>query len=367
MITSEETNHYHWPQPGSSFSIAPQLSLPLTPSKGPWKGPSGGSTPQPWTESSCVLSSCSLFVLSSLAESVHWLDRAPPDFQKAHLQARGQFCSAVGLLSPSFQCIETLGVFLTSVHLNLSCRVEFPRIEIVPPELLRNSSRNSVEIEAFLNKTSNRGDGSKPRICTILGAKDHSWNAKWPNAQSNCSQIQIIGLFWAWPYSTIICRREQYYQGSATHWKIAVVFEQSWTPTTANSVACTSPRRLGHPGRTSFFWVGVPKTLFNFFLFSFNSIPSSNLLLLSMWSHLRELKDIVCEHDEALFAKNLSFLAQCGCNRKHSLVISDNFFSFSRDLHASRNWPPPEISKLSTIWRWRGLGVVLSSPGMISW
>jgi len=37
------------------------------------------------------------------------------------------------------------------------------------------------------------------------------WGAKWPHAQINYTQIQIICLVWVWQYITIIRRREQSY------------------------------------------------------------------------------------------------------------------------------------------------------------
>jgi len=42
------------------------------------------------------------------------------------------------------------------------------------------------------------GDGSKTRIHTILGTQNSCWSLKWTIVQSNCTQIQIVGLFWIW-------------------------------------------------------------------------------------------------------------------------------------------------------------------------
>jgi len=39
----------------------------------------------------------------------------------------------------------------------------------------------------------------QPRIVLFFGTKNHCWGAKWPNSQSNCTQIQIF-LFWGWQY-----------------------------------------------------------------------------------------------------------------------------------------------------------------------
>jgi len=35
----------------------------------------------------------------------------------------------------------------------------------------------------------------KNQDCTILWYKNRCWSRKWPNVESNCTQIQIVGLF----------------------------------------------------------------------------------------------------------------------------------------------------------------------------
>jgi len=47
------------------------------------------------------------------------------------------------------------------------------------------------------------------RIVQFCGTKHRCWGSKWPNSQSNCTRIQILGLFWGWQSFVIILRREQ--------------------------------------------------------------------------------------------------------------------------------------------------------------
>ena len=44
----------------------------------------------------------------------------------------------------------------------------------------------------------------KSRIVQFFGIKNRSWSSKWPNAHSNCIQIQIVDLFWGRQFSKII-------------------------------------------------------------------------------------------------------------------------------------------------------------------
>jgi len=67
----------------------------------------------------------------------------------------------------------------------------------------------------------------------------------------------------------------------------------------------------------------------------------------TMQSHLKVLKKIVCEHNEALFAKKLiPFLIEW-LYRMHSSVIFDGFDSFFRDSFFCMLFelgpPPPKL------------------------
>ena len=128
-----------------------------------------------------------------------------------------------------------------------------------------NSARCAYRVAQVRNAQRVLGRGWKQTsIVQFFGTKNHCWGAKWPNVQSNCTQIQIVGVFLLF---TIIHRRNRFYQESATHQKIAIIVDQSWSPMTAksaNGVARTSPRRLGHP---FFNFNGVPTNIFVFLLF----------------------------------------------------------------------------------------------------
>jgi len=90
--------------------------------------------------------------------------------------------------------------------------------------------------------------------CTIIWYKKSMLWVKMTKFSSNCTQIQIVGLFLGWQEFTKIQRREQNFQDSATHGKIAVIVDQSWSVITAKSahgVARTSPRRLDQTWRIS--------------------------------------------------------------------------------------------------------------------
>ena len=75
----------------------------------------------------------------------------------------------------------------------------------------------------------------------------------------NCTQIQIISLFWDWQKSTNIRRRLRYYEkdSEVIRRKLACYFKHKLAPKTTNlahQVACISPRCEGHPP-PSFGWV----------------------------------------------------------------------------------------------------------------
>ena len=128
------------------------------------------------------------------------------------------------------------------------------------------------------------GDGSErknDKTQEDFGTNNRCWGAKLPNAQSDCIPIQIVGLFWVVQSSKIIRRREQSDRDSATHGKIAVKVDYSWSPITSNSargVACASLRRLGYLAQA----LGLlPKNIFVLFIFCFAIIPLSPLHFLS--------------------------------------------------------------------------------------
>jgi len=98
------------------------------------------------------------------------------------------------------------------------------------------------------------------------------WGSKWPNAQSNCTQIQIVGLFSGGQQSAIMWKSGQFLYESATQGKSAIIVKQSWKSITAKSaegVARSSPRHLSHPVRA-----GYQKTFLVVFLVCSAPIPS---------------------------------------------------------------------------------------------
>ena len=87
---------------------------------------------------------------------------------------------------------------------------------------------------------------------TILWYKKSMLGFEMTKFSSNCTQIQIVGLFWGWQLFTNIRRRKQNFQDSATQGKIAIIVEQSSPPGTYNCQICphTNPRPWSQPARS---------------------------------------------------------------------------------------------------------------------